>query len=127
MCCYGFLQFCLILSLVFMVFRCFCMVFHCFSMVFHGFFIVFSRFFQRTGFQRTGNPSVFIVGHRSMNINGFPSMNINGFPSMNSLMVHQCIWSPSFGPLSLGLSLGPSLGPFFWSPWAREVWEVWEP
>jgi len=36
-----------------------------------------------------------------MNNNGFPSMNINGFPSMNSFMVHQWIWSPSFGPLSL--------------------------
>ena len=33
----------------------------------YGFFIVFSWFFQRTGLQRTGNPSVFIVGHPSMN------------------------------------------------------------
>ena len=83
-----------------MVFHCFSLVFHCFfhgfswfchgfSVVFHCFPLFFLWFFQRTGFQRTGNPSIFIVGHPSMNINGFPSMNINGFPSMNSLMVHQ--------------------------------------
>ena len=37
--------------------------FSSFVMVFYSFIIVFSWFFQRTGFQRTGNPSVFIVGH----------------------------------------------------------------
>ena len=43
-------------------------------MAFHGFPMVFLLCFQRTGFQRTGNPLIFIVGHPSMNIHGFPSM-----------------------------------------------------
>ena len=61
-----------------------------FFIVLSWFVMVFSWFFQRTGFQRTGNPSVFIDGHPSNEfINGNPSMNIHGFPSMNSLMVHQ--------------------------------------
>ena len=76
---------------------------------YHGsFFHGFSMEAAQT-LQRTGNPSVFIVGHPSMNNNGYPSIFIDG-PSMNSLMVHQWIWSPSFGPLSLGPSLG-SMGP----------------
>ena len=106
----------------FIVFQCFLIVLHSFCMVcysvsyvFHCFFMVF----QRTGFQRTGNPSIFIDGHPSMNINGFPSMNINGFPSMNSLMetINESIdgpsmnMSPFFGPLSLA-PLGR-----LWAPW----------
>ena len=81
-------------------------VFHCFHffIVFYSFFMVFSWFFQRTGFQRTGNPSIFIVGHPSMEIHQWISMDF-----------HQCIhwWSINeYGPLYLvPFSLGPSLGP----------------
>ena len=54
-------------------------------------------------------------------MDGYPAMNINGYPSMNSLMVHQWIWSTSFGSLSSGpflwaLSFGPH-GAAFWAPW----------
>ena len=106
--------------------HCFFIVFHSLSIVCHGFFIVFHGLFmlifQRTGFQRTGNPSVFIDGHPSM----ISLMDIHQWihwwtPSMNSLMVHQWIWSPSFGPLSSGpflwaLSFGLFFWPFLWAP-----------
>ena len=88
------------------------MVFYDFFMVFLWFLIVLSWFFQRTGFQRTGNPPIFIVGH--------PSMNLNGNPSMNSLMdIHQWIhwWTINeYGPLLWGPSLAP-LGRL-WPHWA---------
>ena len=79
---------------VFMVFHSCFMVFHCFS-----------SFFQRTEFQRTGYPLIFIDGYPSMNIidpsmifiDGYPSMNINGYPSMNMVPVFS-LWAPSFGP-----------------------------
>jgi len=51
------------LSLFSWCFIVFSWFFHGFSLFFYGFL----WFFQRTGFQRTGNPSVFIVGHPSMN------------------------------------------------------------
>ena len=84
-----------------------------FSLFFHG----VSWFFQRTGFQRTGYPLIFIDGYPSMNIiefidgyplmnikefiDGCPSMNINGYPSM--------IWFPFLWAPSLGHMI-PSLG-----------------
>ena len=80
-----------------MVFHGFSLFFNCFFMFFHG----VSSFFQRTGFQRTGNPSIFIVGHPSMNINGHPSMNMVPF-----------LWAPFFEPM------GPPLGPM--GPGPRE-------
>ena len=48
---------------VFNCFSWFFMVSHCFFMVFHVFLWVFPWFFQRTGFHRTGTPSIFIGGH----------------------------------------------------------------
>ena len=93
----------------------------------HWFFYGFSWFFQRTGFQRTGDPLIFIDGHPSMNIidghpsmifiDGYPSMNINGFP---------VLWVPFLEPmdgLPFGLSfLGSlSLGPMGPGPLGRHI------
>jgi len=83
-----------------------------FSLFFHG----VSWFFQRTGFQRTGYPLIFIDGYPSMNIiefiDGYPSMNINefidGYPSMNINGYPSMIWSLPLGPMGpYGLELAP--------------------
>ena len=96
-------------------FSCFFTVSHFVSIVSHSFhgFHNFQWFFQRTGFQRTGNPSIFIVGHHQ-----WISMVSHQWISMD---FHQWIhwWSINeyglfFGFLSLGPSLGsigPPLGP----------------
>ena len=77
-------------------------------------FFVFSWFFQRTGLQRTGNPSIFIVGHHQwISINEYQWISINEFidgPSMNMVPF---LWAPFFGP-------------FFWPPWGR-LWVPWGP
>ena len=71
--------------------------------------MVFSWIFQRTGFQRTGNPSIFIDGHHQ-----WIPMDFHQWISMD---FHQWIhwWSiNAYGPLSLGPSLGSSVG-FHWT------------
>ena len=92
-------------------------------MVFHS----CSWFFQRTGFQRTGNPSIFIDGHPSLIfIDGYPSMNslmdtINEFMDGPSMNMVPFLWAPFFGlffgPLSLGLSFGPQQVPSLCCCW----------
>ena len=74
-------------------------------MVFHG-------FFKELDFQRTGNPSIFIVGHPSLIfIAGNPSMIFIDGPSMiiidgPSMNMVPFLWAPS-----LVSSFGPPLGP----------------
>ena len=94
--------------------QCFSLFFHGCSWLFHGFSLLFHGFhcFSKNWISKNWKSIDIYCWTPSMNINGFPSMNINGFPSMNSLMVHQWIWAPSFGPLSLGPSLGPMVPPF---------------
>ena len=59
-----------------------------------------SWFFQRTGFQGTGNPSVFIDGHPSLIFIDGPSMITIDGPSMNMV---------------------PFLWALLWAPWGRAL------
>ena len=81
--------------------------------------------FQITGFQRTGNPSVFIDGHPPMNNNGYPSMISIGDSSMiiidgPSMNMAPFLWAPFFGPFFGAFLLGP-MGPG--TPWGL-CWTV---
>ena len=88
---------------------------HFFKFIFHQnnvslFFIVFSWFFQRTGFQRTGNPSIFIAGHPSMNslmeIHHWYSLwTINEFIDGPSMNVVPFLWFPFLGTFFRGRGL----------------------
>ena len=102
------------------IFAWFSIVFHGFRMVFLCVLMVFSKNWISKNWKSIDihwcTPPVTTNGFPSMNINGFPSMNINGFPSTNSWMVHQWIWSPFFGSLSLG--------PFLWHRTLRIVTEL---
>ena len=103
-------------------------------MVFAWFLIVFSWFFQRTGFQRTGNPSIFIVGHHqwiSMDFHQWISMDFHQWihwwtinelidgPSMNMVPF---FWAPFFGPMGdiQGYPVGTNFSGRFRIKWSRD-------
>ena len=89
------------------------------SLFFHSLSIVCHGFFKELDFNE-----LEIHRYSLMDIHQWYSLMDHRWihwwtPSMNPLMdIHQWIWSPSFGPLSLGPFFGLlSLGPFLWAPW----------